>query len=392
MMSAMDRHPGPLSAAVRPDRWGLGAVLLVAGTASGLLAALVEPGRAGQAASQSWRPFVLVAGLLALGLVAGADGVFDRLADGLARRQGSGRVALAGSLLLVAVVTALLNLDTAVAFMTPVVVLAARRRGGREDGALFGTLFMANAASLLLPGSNLTNLLVFADHPLSGAQFAAHMWVAWLAVVVVTVAVILVAFRPTGVGESAAPVRATAPLVPLSTVVAMVGVAVALVVLSDAAVVVLMVAVVLAAVRLRRGRFGTSELWRTIDVATLAGLFGLAVALGTLARSWSAPAELLVTAGPLETALIGTGAAVAVNNLPAAVLLSAGELRHPYVLLVGLNVGPNLAVSGSLSALLWFKAAATVGCRPSLRRVTAIGTWLRTRVPTATPRAANKIE
>lgn len=372
----MDHHSGPASAVVRTERWGLGAVLFVAGTAAGLVAAVVQPDRAGDAASQSWRPFVLVAGLLALGLVAGTDGLFDRLADGLARRQGTGRVSLAGSLLLVAVVTALLNLDTAVAFMTPVVVLAARRRGGREDGALYGTLFMANAASLLLPGSNLTNLLVFADHPLSGAQLAAHMWVAWLAAVVVTVAVTLVAFRSTDGLESAAPEPRSTRRIPLSTVVAMAGVAIALVALSDVAVVVLTVAVVLAAARLRQGRLRMSELWRTVDVATLVGLFGLAVALGTLARSWSAPAELLDRAGPLETALIGTSAAVAVNNLPAAVLLSAGELRHPFALLVGLNVGPNLAVSGSLSALLWFKAAATVGCQPSLRRVTAVGAVL----------------
>ena len=71
-------------------------------------------------------------------------------------------VALLG---LVAVVTAVLNLDTAVVFLTPVLVHAARRRGLDERPFLYGAVFMANAASILLPGSNLTNLLVLSRHP-----------------------------------------------------------------------------------------------------------------------------------------------------------------------------------------------------------------------------------
>lgn len=48
---------------------------------------------------------------------------------------------------------------------------------------------------------------------------------------------------------------------------------------------------------------------------------------------------------------IGVLAAVTINNLPAAVLLSARPLAHPRALLIGLNVGPNLAAMSSLSAL-----------------------------------------
>jgi hypothetical protein len=39
---------------------------------------------------------------------------------------------------------------------------------------------MANSASLLLPGSNLTNLLVLRDDPQNGASFASHMLPAWI--------------------------------------------------------------------------------------------------------------------------------------------------------------------------------------------------------------------
>ena len=46
--------------------------------------------------------------------------------------------------------------------MTPVLLHAARARGRRRGPFLYGAVFMANAASLLLPGSNLTNLIVLA--------------------------------------------------------------------------------------------------------------------------------------------------------------------------------------------------------------------------------------
>ncbi|HEY0280677.1 MAG TPA: hypothetical protein VGC32_20625, partial [Solirubrobacterales bacterium] len=42
------------------------------------------------------------------------------------------------------------------------------------------------------------------------------------------------------------------------------------------------------------------------------------------------------------------------------------SVDHSRMLLLGLNVGPNLAVTGALSALLWFRAAREVDARPSL--------------------------
>ncbi len=79
---------------------------------------------------------------------------------------------LAALLLLEAAVTAVLNLDTAVVFVTPVLLHAARQRGVAEAPFLYGAVFMANSASLLLPGSNLTNLIVLAHEPVTGSTFA----------------------------------------------------------------------------------------------------------------------------------------------------------------------------------------------------------------------------
>src|ERR1051326_7165861 len=126
-------------------------------------------------AGQAWPPFVLVAGLLLIGAVAADDGLFEALGARLARTRLGPRTLLLALLALVAVVTAVLNLDTAVVFLTPVLVHAARTRELDERPFLYGSVFMANAASLLLPGSNLTNLLVLRAGGRGGAAFGSAM-------------------------------------------------------------------------------------------------------------------------------------------------------------------------------------------------------------------------
>jgi Na+/H+ antiporter NhaD/arsenite permease-like protein len=82
----------------------------------------------GQAAAQAWPPFVLVAGLLLIGSVVEADGLFAALGTRI-ERVGGGPVALLATLLgLEAIVTAVLNLDTAVVFLTPIIIHAAGQR------------------------------------------------------------------------------------------------------------------------------------------------------------------------------------------------------------------------------------------------------------------------
>ena len=99
----------------------------------------------------------------------------------------------------------------------------------------------------------------------------------------------------------------------------------------------------------------------------LGALFALAVALGTLGRHWDGPHSLLGSLGRWPTAGLGALTSVLVNNLPAAVLLTPEPPHHARALLIGLNLGPNLAVTGSLSALLWLRVARSLGARPSIR-------------------------
>ncbi len=90
-------------------------------------------------------------------------------------------------------------------------------------------------------------------------------------------------------------------------------------------------------------------------------------------RAWSGPATLLAHLDSIGTAVVAAAASIAVNNLPAATLMAARAVPHPFSLLVGLNLGPNLCVTGSLAWVLWLKSARRAGAAPSLARASLIG-------------------
>jgi arsenical pump membrane protein len=368
---------------------------------------------------QAWPAFVLVTGLLLVGLVAHSDGLFARAGALLERLPGPPSVLLIAGMALVAVVTAVLNLDTSVVFMTPVLVYAARHRGIDEEPFLYSAIFMANASSLYLLGSNLTNLLVLSHAPISGGEFARGMFVPALVATLTTALGLLLLFRrrlglysrsspptsgsalvpnvattpdfapmagaarsPRSSTSSSAPVRSRAGIPRRRAgdtglgLTATFAAALLTVTLRQPALPVLGVGLLASAVQLLRGNLSPAEIVRAVGPAALAGLFALSVLLGALARSWDGPAQLLAHAGRWGTAAIGAGAAVAINNLPAAVLLSARPLAHPRALLLGLNLGPNLAVTGSLSAYLWLKVSGRLGAHASARAFTRRGVVL----------------
>ena len=323
--------------------------------------------RINESAQQVWPPFVLVSGLLMIGVVAHADGLFESAGRVLERLPGPPAALLCAGIVLVAVVTAILNLDTAVVFLTPVLVLAARARQVDERPFLYGAVYLANASSLYLPGSNLTNLLVLAHTPLSGGTFAAQMLGPALAATVVTAAGVLLLFRRElrggRRGRASTAVREGSAGIGLCAATAAAGLTLAL---ANPALPVLGVGVVAVGLQVARGRLVLSQVVRALGPIALGTLLLASVALGTLARAWDGPAQLLAGAGRWETAAIASLGAIAVNNLPASVLLSARAPAHPRALLIGLDLGPNLAVSGSLAAYLWLRAARQVGARPSI--------------------------
>jgi arsenical pump membrane protein len=324
------------------------------------------------AAGQVWPPFVLVAGLLLVGAVVERDGLFAYAGALLARLARNGLVLYAGGVALVAVVTATLNLDTSVAFLTPVLVHTARSRGEDEAPLLYSCLLLSNASSLLLPGSNLTNLIVLGHEHVTGHELLRRTAAPFAVAVIVTALVVAIRYRQ-DLSVSAANIAVAARPTLRVGLPALVATLVLVLVLANPALPVLAVGLAATGAEILRRRLVASAVVRMVGVPTLAVLFAVATALGVLGREWDGPSRLLSNVGVWWTAVIAAGASVVVNNLPAAALLSARPPDHPVALLIGLNVGPNLFVTGSLSWLLWLRAARTVGAQPSIREASRVG-------------------
>ena len=344
---------------------------MLVGVVGLVVAFLVKATDARSAAGQDWSPFVLVAGLLLIGMVANEDGLFAAAGNQLARISSSGVVLFLGAALLIGVVTAVLNLDTSVAFLTPVLVYTARRHGRGEAPLLYGCVLLSNAGSLFLPGSNLTNLIVLGHERMSGATFFSDMWPSALAALVVTAVVIaIVERREFSVGDNE-PEQVQHVTYGLG-LVAVAAATLLVLLLATPALWVFGVGVVVVGVRAARRTIQSRDVVQGIGVPLLVGLFGVAVALGTLGRLWSGPSVMLAHLDTWATAGVAGVIAVAVNNLPAASLLAARSPAHPFALLIGLNLGPNLFVTGSLAWMLWLRAARAAGAQPSIARACRI--------------------
>lgn len=318
-------------------------------------------------------------GLLLIGLVAEGDGVFAAAGHRLNRAAPSGLVLFAGASCLIGLVTALLNLDTAVAFLTPVMIYAARSRGGGEAPLLYGCLLLSNAGSLFLPGSNLTNLIVLGQLHLTGGQFLARMWAPALSALVVTAAVVAIAEHPSLRAPGGDPVPLGSLRRGLGLPAAVVAAGLVLL-LQSPAIPVAAVGAAVVGVQIAIGREQPRRVLDIVGLPVLVGLFGIAVALGTVGRAWSGPATLLGHLDGWGTGAVAALASVLVNNLPAASLLASRPPRHPFALLVGLNLGPNLFVTGSLAWVLWWRAARIAGARPSILKASRLGVFI---VPTS---------
>ena len=110
--------------------------------------------------------------ILVFGRLCAAFGVFSYL-GAQAQRASRGRATRLLPLVvaLAALVTAVLTLDATVVLLTPVVLATTARMRVRSRPHVFACLHLANSGSLLLPVSNLTNLLAYAASGLTFARF-----------------------------------------------------------------------------------------------------------------------------------------------------------------------------------------------------------------------------
>lgn len=137
-----------------------------------------------------------LAAILVLAQLCADEGLFRAAGDWVARAcRGQTGPLLGGVFAVASIVTAVLSLDATVVLLTPVVLATAARVGARPRPYVYACAHLANSASLLLPVSNLTNLLAFTASGLSFTRFAALMALPWLAAIAVEYAVFRRAFR-----------------------------------------------------------------------------------------------------------------------------------------------------------------------------------------------------
>src|ERR1700733_2724443 len=170
-------------AVIRPRGWP--EAVAAAPVAVILIAAGAIPvGDAGTEARRLGPVIGFLIAILVLARLCDDDGLFLACGAWLARSSGGRpRRLLALVFVTAAVTTAVLSLDTTVVLLTPVVFATAARLQVRSRPHVYACTHLANSASLLLPVSNLTNLLAFAASGLAFGRFAALMALPWLAVI-----------------------------------------------------------------------------------------------------------------------------------------------------------------------------------------------------------------
>ena len=347
-----------------------GAILLI-------LARLIPLPQAMHAVYEGSDVYLFLAGMMILAEVAREEGVFEWVADVAAQHARNSPLRLFALIyLLGAVVTALLSNDATAVVLTPAVLAVVRRAKADPKPYLLACAFIANAASFVFPISNPANLVVFDQHmpPL----------VLWLRIFLLpSVASILVTFLCL-CGLSRKQLReelrgeAEQALLTTEGKLALVGLAVAAVALISSsalglslgaptgAAALFAMAVVTWRNRSIPLRVAKGVSWSVLPL--VAGLFVIVEALqnaGLQSLGLAGMRTLAETTSWLAKGTAAFGVALlsnGMNNLPVA-LMSGAAVRHAqetsivaHAMLIGVDLGPNLSVTGSLATILWLIA------------------------------------
>ena len=347
-----------------------GAILLI-------LTRLIPLPQAMHAVYEGSDVYLFLAGMMILAEVAREEGVFEWVADVAAQHARNSPLRLFALIyLLGAVVTALLSNDATAVVLTPAVLAVVRRAKADPKPYLLACAFVANAASFVFPISNPANLVVFDQHmpPL----------VLWLRIFFLpSVASILVTFlclRGLSRKQLREELRGEAERALLTTEgkLALVGLAVAAVALISSsalglslgaptgAAALFAMAVVTSRNRSIPLRVAKGVSWSVLPL--VAGLFVIVEALqnaGLQSLGLAGMRTLAQTTSWLAKGTAAFGVALlsnGMNNLPVA-LMSGAAVRHAqetsivaHAMLIGVDLGPNLSVTGSLATILWLMA------------------------------------
>jgi arsenical pump membrane protein len=351
--------------------WACGGALLLIATR------LLPVRQAGQAIYKGLDVYLFLIGMMILAEMAREEGVFDWIADVAGRRaQGSSKrlflfIYLAGTM-----VTALLSNDATAVVLTPAVLVVVRKAKIDPKPHLLACAFIANAASFILPISNPANLVIFAKHMPPLMKWLRIFTLPSIAAVAVTFVVLRLMLRSEledKIQDLELPVELTTEgklalsglvLAGMALIAASaMGLDLGAPTCGAALVALLMVA------WLDRGvlkHVATGVSWAVIPL--VAGLFVMVQALevaGVLhlvVIGLQTVARIPAMAGNLVAAFTVGIISNVMNNLPVG-LLSGAALRAARqsdglvnALLIGVDLGPNLSVTGSLATILWLIA------------------------------------
>ena len=321
--------------------------------------------------------YLFLVGMMLLSEAARREGLFDWVAVfavNLAKGSQSRLFLLIFGIGVV--VTTFLSNDAAAVVLTPAVIAAARKANAKPLPYLFICAFIANAASFVLPISNPANLVLYGDHmpPLSAwfASFALPSAVS----IVATYAVLRFTQRaglvdPCAAGAEQTPLTAGG----WTALAGIVGTAVGLLLVSwfdrPLGLPTCLLGTLTAAAVLIRDRSNPWPMVKQMSWSVLPLVAGLFVVVEALQRTGVVDALAHGLRSGIERSLLGACAAAsavlafgsnAINNLPAGLIASSTILqaKPPQVvidaLLIGVDIGPNLSITGSLATILWLTA------------------------------------
>ena len=316
---------------------------------------------------------LFLAGMMLLAETARREGLFDAVAAfAVNRARGSPARLFALTYAAGVAVTVFLSNDATAVVLTPAVFAAARHAKTAPAPHLFACAMVANAASFVLPISNPANLVLYASRPPPLAGWLAAFALPAALAVAATYGALRWAERGALAGACEAAVAQ--PRLTRGAWAAIVGLAIAVAVLLVVSALdrplgapTAVVGAIVAVLPLIFRRASPLPLLRGVHWAVLplvAGLFVMVEALDRIGAvsAVAAAVDHAAQAGDGGAAAAGGSVALAVNlvnNLPAGLLASqAAAFAHAPrqvldALLIGVDLGPNLSVTGSLATILW---------------------------------------
>ncbi len=382
-----------LAVLVRP--WNLPEALwAVAGASLLLLGRLLPWQQSWQAIARGADVYMFLAGMMLLAELARREGLFAWLAAHAARgARGSPQRLFALVYSVGAIVTVLLSNDATAVVLTPAVYAVTRAAQARPLPYLLICAFIANAASFVLPISNPANLVVFDQHMPPLASWLARFALPSLLSIVLTYAALWLTQRRALAGRIATNVDV--PVLPvggrlaaggiLATAAVLLGASAAGVALGLPTLVAALATLVLALARRREMPWSLLKgvSWGILPL--VAGLFVLVQGLqytGVVAAFSHQLQQAAADPTSRSTWMVGVGTALAcnlTNNLPVGVVVgtafSTGAVPAALanVMLIAVDLGPNLSVTGSLATILWLLALRREGEQVSAWTFLSIG-------------------